>query len=196
MKNVIKTTIGIIAISFASISVSQADSNRDRDHARADRTSQKQHAKQFDRYKKHYQIHRQQRGNFLNNPAKRPHWKQANSKRRYMKHERKRAIKQMRRDRAYRRTVRQMYRNRVHRRAVNQEYRNRTYRRDYGYGRYVAPAHRVTYTSHSHSNKVVPVLAGGLIGSSIANRVSHGDPGATVGGAIFGAIIGNAIARH
>ena len=183
MKNVIKTTIGIIAISFASISVSQADSNRDRDHARADRTSQKQHAKQFDRYKKHYQIHRQQRGNFFNKPAKRPHWKQAHSKRHYMKHDHKRAIKQMRRDRAYRHTVRQVYRNRAQ-------------RRDYGYGRYVAPAHRVTYTRHSHSNKVVPILAGGLIGSSIANRVSHGDPGATVGGAIFGAIIGDAIARH
>jgi len=42
----------------------------------------------------------------------------------------------------------------------------------------------------------VPVLAGTLIGSAIANNVSHGDPVVTIGGAVVGAIIGNQIAHH
>ena len=179
MKNLIKTTIGIIAITFASISVSQADSNRHRDHDRVDRTQNQ--AKQFERYEKHYQMHRQQRGNHLSNHVNRPHWKHAHWERQYWKHERKRAIKQIHRERAYRR-------------ALKQEYRDRAYRSNYGYSRYVAPSHHVTYVSHSHH--ALPAIAGGLIGSSIANNVSHGDPAATVGGAVFGAIIGNAIARH
>lgn len=175
MKNIFKTTIGVIAITFASISVSQADSNRHRDYDRSDRV-QNQRSEQFNRYKKHYQMHRQHKGNHLFNHTPRPHWKHAQWKRHYWKLERKRAIKQMQRERAVRRAVRQDYRA--------------------GYGRthYVAPPHHVTYVGHS--NNAVPVIAGGLIGSSIANNVSHGDPAATVGGAIFGAIIGNAIAHH
>ncbi|MCW9032298.1 MAG: hypothetical protein OQK58_12475 [Gammaproteobacteria bacterium] len=168
MKTVIKTTIGILAMTFASISVSHADSNRhNRDY---DRGHQKQHAKQFDRRDMHKSLYRDQRGNHLRHQVKRPHWKHATLKRHYWKHGRKYVIKQMPHDRAYRRA--------------------------YGYAHYVAPAYTVRYSGHSHSNKVVPVLAGGLIGSSIANNVSHGDPAATMGGAIFGAIIGNAIARH
>ena len=182
MKNVIKTTIGIIAISIASISVSQADSGRQRDHDRADRHSQKQHAKQFDRYSKHYRMHRQQRGNHLYDHVKRPHWKHSNWKRKYFKNERRRAMKQVRRDRAYHR-------------ALKREIR-REHRHNYRPARYVAPSYNVTYRSHSHGNKFVPVVAGSIIGSSIANRASHGDPSATVGGAIFGAIVGNAIANH
>jgi len=196
MKTVIKTTIGILAITFASISVSQADSNRhNRDY---DRGQQKQHAKKFDR-RHDMQKHkfREHRGNHLRGHAKRPHWKHAGWKRHYKAHKRMRVIKQMRQDRrAYRRAVKQEYRDRAYRRAVKQKYRNRAYRRDYGHSRYVAPSYGVRYSGHSHSNNVVPVLAGGLIGSSIANNVSHGDPAATVGGAIFGAIIGDAIARH
>ena len=194
MKTAIKTTIGILAITFASISVSQADSNRhNRDY---DRASQKQHARQFDRrdMKKHQ--FRESRGNHLRGHKTRPHWKHTSWKRHYKAHKRMRAVKQMRRDRKYRRAVKQVYRNRAYRHSMKNKYRNRGYRRDYGYSRYVAPAHSVTYSTRSHSNNVVPVLAGGLIGSSIANNVSHGDPAATVGGAIFGAIIGDAIARH
>lgn len=191
MKTVIKTTIGILAITFASISISQADSNRhNRDF---DRAAQKQHNQKFDRRDKRKHMNRQHRSNHLNHSKRRPHWKHAGWKRHYREHKRMRAIKQMRRDRAYRRSVRQVYRNRAHRRAVNQ---HRAYNRNYGYSSYVAPSHSVTYSRHSHANKIVPVLAGGLIGSSIANNVSHGDPAATVGGAIFGAIIGDAIARH
>lgn len=181
MKTAIKTTIGILVITFASISVSQAESNRhNRDY---DRASQKQHARKVDRRDMNKHQFRKQRGNHLRSHDRRPLSKHTSWKRHYKAHKRMRAIKQMRHDRKYRRAVKQVY-------------RNRAYRRDYGYSRYVAPAHRVTYSSHYRSNKVVPVIAGGLIGSSIANNVSHGDPAATVGGAIFGAIIGNAIARH
>lgn len=45
-------------------------------------------------------------------------------------------------------------------------------------------------------NNVLPTLAGGLIGSAIASDASHGDSGAILGGAIFGAVVGNAIAGH
>ncbi|MDH5599763.1 MAG: hypothetical protein OEY78_00535 [Gammaproteobacteria bacterium] len=195
MKNIIKTTIGIIAISLAGISVSQADTDRQRDNDRADRYSQKQQAKQFNRFDKHYRMHRQQRGNHLYDHVKRPHWKHSNWKRHYLKHERRHAMKQVRRDRAYRRAVKQMYRDRAYRRALKREL-HREYRHNYRPARYVAPSYNVTYSSHSHGNKFVPVVAGSIIGSSIANHASHGDPGATVGGAIFGAIIGNAVANH
>jgi len=181
MKTVFKTTIVILAITFASISVSHADSNRhNRDY---DRGEQKQHAKTFDRRDMQKPQFREHRGNHLRSHAKRPHWKHTSWKRHYKAHKRMRTIKQKRHDRA-------------HRHAVKQFYRSRANRHDYGHSRYVAPSYGVRYSNHSHSNKVIPVLAGGLIGSSIANNVSHGDPAATVGGAIFGAIIGDVIARH
>lgn len=195
MKSVIKTTIGIIAISLASVSVSQADSNRhNRDY---DRAPSKHSSKKFDRrdHKKHQ--YRQHRGNHLHGHGKHPRWKHVGWKRHYWEHKRFRAAKKMRRDqRAHRRAVKQMQRERAYRRALRHDYRQRRFNRDYGHVHYVAPAPRVTYRTHSRSNNVVPVIAGGIIGSSIANNVSHGDPAATLGGAIFGAVIGDAIARH
>lgn len=63
------------------------------------------------------------------------------------------------------------------------------------------PPRRVIHTnvivsSPSPHNTVLPALAGGLIGSAIASDASHGDPGAILGGAVFGAILGSAIAEH
>ena len=67
-------------------------------------------------------------------------------------------------------------------------------------GNTYAPAHygakRVIIRNRHHHNRVLPVLAGGLIGSSIGNSISHGDPVAAFGGAVFGAIIGDAISHH
>ena len=51
-------------------------------------------------------------------------------------------------------------------------------------------------SGHGHTNNALPVIAGGIIGSSIANNASHGDPVATFGGAVFGALVGNALTRH
>jgi hypothetical protein len=82
--------------------------------------------------------------------------------------------------------------HRSYRRVERHGYRHTTYVTPY----YVAPSHSspsIVVTSSSHA---LPVLAGGLIGSAIANDMSDGDPVATFGGAVFGAIVGNAIARH
>lgn len=190
MKSVIKTTIGILAISLASVSVSQADSHRhNRDQ---DRQAHKQFSKKLDRRDNHKHQYRQHRGNHLSGHHKHPRWKHAGWKRHYWEHKRI----QKRYQRAQRRAIKKMRRDRAYRRALRHEYRQHKFNRDYGYVRYVAPAPRVTYRTHSHSNNVVPVIAGGIIGSSIANNVSHGDPAATLGGAIFGAVLGDAIAQH
>ena len=65
-----------------------------------------------------------------------------------------------------------------------------------------APRHRVVEKVvvrdrhyHGHGNPL-PALAGGIIGSAIANDLSHGDPAATFGGAVFGAILGDALSHH
>jgi len=187
MKSVIKTTIGILAISLASVSVSQADSNRhNRDY---DRAPHKQYSKKFDRRDDRKHQYRQHRGDHLPGHSKHPRLKHSGWKRHYWEHKRLRAIKRMHRQE--RRALKRVYREREYRRALRRDYHHNR-----GHVRYVAPAPRVTYRTHSHSKNVVPVIAGGIIGSSIANNVSHGDPAATLGGAIFGAVIGDAIARH
>lgn len=61
------------------------------------------------------------------------------------------------------------------------------------------PRRRVIHSNvivTSPHNRVLPTLAGGLIGSAIASDASHGDSGAILGGAIFGAVVGNALAGH
>lgn len=56
--------------------------------------------------------------------------------------------------------------------------------------------HHVIIKDHQHNHSILPVLTASLIGSSIGNHISEGDPAATFGGAVFGAIIGNAISGH
>lgn len=190
MKSVIKTTIGILAISLASVSVSQADSNRhNRDY---DRAPGKHYSRDSGRRDHKKYSHQQYRGKHVLGHNKHPRSKHAGWKRHYWEHNRMKK----RHQRAHRRAVKQMHRERAYRRALRHDYRQRIFLRNYGHVRYVAPVPRVTYRSHSHHNNVVPVIAGGIIGSSIANNVSHGDPAATLGGAIFGAVIGDAMARH
>ena len=65
-----------------------------------------------------------------------------------------------------------------------------------------APRHRVVERvivrdrRYDHHRNPLPALAGGIIGSVIANDLSHGDPAATFGGAIFGAMLGDALSHH
>lgn len=49
---------------------------------------------------------------------------------------------------------------------------------------------------HHHHGNALPVIAGGLIGSAISSDLSHGDPVATFSGAIFGAMLGDALSHH
>ena len=163
----IKTTIGIIAVVISSISMAEAGQNRhERDNDRHYDNSRQEH---------HYrQNHR------------RPHWKRARHARhhyREQRHNRRHAG------------------NRHHR--YERSNRNHTnWRRDHGYRHItysssrVYPSHSIAVNNHGHSGNVLPVIAGGLIGSSIANNASHGDPVATFGGAVFGAVVGNALTRH
>lgn len=170
MKTSIKTTIGIIAIALSSISIAQAGQNRhERDHDR-----------QYDRGNFHYEKSRHAR--HVGKHQRRHHWKRAHrAQHRYFDRHGKRHM------RAYERTRRNHsgWRRGGH----------HVEKRD----SYVLPRHRsprVSVSTRIHSNNALPIIAGGLIGSTIANDASNGDPGATFGGAIFGALVGNAIARH
>jgi len=59
---------------------------------------------------------------------------------------------------------------------------------------YRVPHHRVnTLIVERRHHPHLPVVVGGIIGSAIANDVSHGDPGAIVGGAVIGAVVGRAL---
>ena len=162
----IKTTIGIIAVVISSISMAEAGQNR----------HERDNDRQYDN--SHQERHYRQK-------HRRPHWKRA----RHARHH-------YRENRHYRKH----YGSRHHR--YERSHRHNSYRghkRGYRHNAYRSPrvySSRIVVSGHGHSNNVLPVIAGGLIGSSIANNASHGDPVATFGGAVFGALVGNALTRH
>ena len=102
------------------------------------------------------------------------------------------------------RHARQHYREQRHYRKHHYNRHERSHRYNTKWKRshrtYITPriysSHRLTVSSHGHSNRALPVVAGGLIGSVIANDASHGDPVATFGGAVFGALVGRALTHH
>lgn len=113
----------------------------------------------------------------------RPYWKKARHERRHYREQRHYRKHHNRYERSHRYNKRAKHERR---------YRTTTY----------TPAH-ITTTSRvivssrrHHSNNALPIVAGGLIGSVIANDASHGDPVATFGGAVIGALVGNAISHH
>ena len=177
MKTSIKTSIGIIAIGLSSISFAQAieyRSDRHYDKPRHERNNHKSERREHVKHMSHRQEH-------------------FRAKRHIRKHKR------------YNRHMRNDFR--AHKRARNHYRRHHGYRTDwrhkhsykhYRRSSYVQPRYRTSgHSSHiSVSGSGVPVLAGTLIGSAIANNASHGDPVATFGGAVIGAIIGNRIAHH
>lgn len=171
MKTSIKTTISIIAIAISSITFAQAGQNR---HERgSDHNDDRGYV--APRHQRHYRHNERTR-----------HWTRVHNRHdryRHKRHHRKHHYSKYRNwDRPYWK--------RSHRRVEKHVYHH---------NRYSAPRHsvsRVIVRDRHHRNNALPVIAGGLIGSSIANNVSHGDPVATVGGAVFGAIIGNAISHH
>lgn len=171
MKTSIKTAIGIIIIAVSSISLAQAGDRRsERDH---DRNYDRSHSRSYEqpRHKRHYRKH-----------ERRHHWKRFGHRKNHYRAPRHFNGKYYRKHQRY---------NKHHRGY------NRVERHDYHHTTYVtpryAPSHRVVITNSDHA---LPVLAGTLIGSAIANDASNGDPAATFGGAVFGAIVGNALAHH
>ncbi len=177
MKTSIKTTISIIAIALSSISIVEAGQNRhDRDHDR------------------NYEKPRQERSYRQNNHRRQ--WAYTNHR-----HDRYRGHRHYRKHHNYGHHGKRYIKvcNRSHRKHSGwrrgHHYSERHVYRD----TYVQPRHlstRVFINADLHPGNALPVLAGGLIGSSIANDVSHGDPAATFGGAVFGALVGNALTRH
>lgn len=169
MKTSIKTTIGIIVIALSSISLAQARDHRsERDH---DRSADRSHARSFDRgHSRSYEQPRHER-RYRHN-ERRHHWKRFNHRSNHY--------------RGHRRAHRSYYRKHH---GYERHYRSHRRFSRHGYN-------RTTYVIPRHSDHALPVLAGTLIGSAIANDASNGDPAATLGGAVFGAIVGNALARH
>lgn len=95
------------------------------------------------------------------------------------------------------RHARQQYRQqRHHRYNRSHRYNTRWKRNHRTYTPRIYTSHRVMVSGHGHSNRALPIVAGGLIGSVIANDASHGDPVATFGGAVFGALVGSALTHH
>ena len=190
MKTIIKTTIGIIAITIGSVSVAQADNNR---HERG--YEKPRHEKQY-------------RENTRN-----PQWKHTYNKkeryrdeRHYRKHHADRYVTII--ERPHKRVEKHVYRDRGHRRVEKHVYHHRAYappprrveKHVYHHGHY-APAPRrvvkkVINRDRHHHNNALPVIAGGLIGSAIGHDIGHGDPVVTFSSAIFGAMVGDAVSRH
>ena len=180
MKTSIKTIIGVVAIAIGSISMAQAGEHRNkRDNDR------------------HYDKPRQERQ--FRHDERRSHWKRAHNR-----HDRFRAKRHAREYRFHKRQARKARRHlRAYKRLQRWE-RHHGWKRDYrrsGYGYDYKPYRAPRHSSHisvrtHHSGNALPVIAGGIIGSAIANDASHGDPAATFGGAVFGALVGNALSQH
>jgi len=168
MKLNIKTTMSIIIIAVSSISFAQAEQHRfERSHnLNADRN----HSRSYDS-QRHYR-----------KSERRQHWKRSAHRSKHYRAQRH----------SYKRHHGYKQHHRTYRRIERHGYHHTTYITPH----YVAPRHSSHGIVVTSSNHALPVLAGGLIGSAIANDVSNGDPVATFGGAVFGAIVGNAIARH
>lgn len=183
MKLNIKTTIGIIIIALSGISVAQAEQHRsERGH---DRSADRNHSRNYERPR--------QNRNYRHN-ERRQHANRHN--RNFRGHNNYRYDRHSRR---HMRVFKRLHRGNHHYRG-HQNRGNHYGWRNRHHTTYVAPrhpSHDVTYSTNHHSdNSALPVIAGTLIGSSIANDASNGDPVATFGGAVFGAIVGNAIAQH
>lgn len=200
MKTSLKTTISIIAIAISSVSIAQAGQNRhDRDQERVYEQPRYQHQnlRSEKRHSTRRDVLQPERYGKRSHRNKYNRFEQYREQRHYRKH------KRMNRQ-AKRHAKRQM---RAHKRAhrFDRKYKhsghgyNRIYRQDtYVAPRYIAPRHISSdvFVDNRHSNhNGLPVLAGTIIGSSIANDLSNGDPAATFGGALFGAIIGDALSH-
>ncbi len=187
----IKATIGIIIIALSSVSMAEAgQKHHERDNERLD---DRGHYRQYDtphheRNFRKYNQHKQ--------------WRHA-KRHRQIRREVRRELRHERQQRRFNRHMRKYIR--AHRRYYhwNNDWR---YERShfYRHSSYIAPDYyavpryrsRVVISSGHHSDNVLPILAGGLIGSAIASDASGGDAGAAFGGAIFGAMVGNAISQH
>lgn len=198
MKLNIKASIAIVTIALTSITMAQAGENRhQREGLRFDDNAHKKTAKRPNREHQY----RQKSHRYSSKHSNRHYNYRA--KRRDARQQRSHERRQYRYERGLKRVHNRHYGwKKGWKRQQRKHYKRDHYRRSRyvePHYNYIAPrraSHNVVVSSNHHSDNVLPVLAGGLIGSAIASDVSDGDPGAAFGGAIMGAIIGNAIAQH
>ena len=194
MKLNIKTTIGIIVIALGSMTIAEAGERRgDRNYEKP--RQERSHRQENRRKDWNRSSHREDR--YSERRHFRKHMRaERKARRHFRKH--KRFERQARRHfKAYKRS-RGHYSGWRHGHRPYKKVYYRTAGYDYVTPYYSAPSYstHVSVSSHHDGDNVVPVLAGTLIGSAIANNASHGDPAATLGGAVFGALVGNALSRH
>lgn len=177
MKKSIKATVVIIVTALFGMSTVQADDD-DRDEREYSYEREYSRGYENPRHERHYRKFKQ-----------RKHWKRSH-----------RAKHHFRNHHGYNNPARRHFRTyeRIRRdySGWEREYRveKRVYQESYISPRYRSPG--ISINTHLHSKNALPTIAGGLIGSAIANDVSHGNADAIFGGAIFGALVGNALARH
>jgi len=186
MKHNIKTTISIIAISLGSMTLAEAGERH------GDRNYEKPRQERSHRQEKH-------RKDWNRSSHRDTRYSERRQFKKYLRAERK-ARRHFRKHKQFDRHARRHFKAYKHsrkhgwKRSYYRPYKKAYYNTSY----YSAPIHssHVSVSSHHNVGNAVPVLAGTLIGSAIANDASGGDPVATFGGAVFGAIVGNAIAHH
>ena len=195
MKLNIKTTIGIIAIAISSMTIAEAGERRgDRNYEKP--RQERSHRQENRRKDWNRSSHRDNR--YSERRHFRKHMRAERKARRHFRKHKRLERKAKRHFKAYKRS-RGYYSGWKH----GHRPLKKAYYRTSGYDSYATPynsapgySSHVSVSSHHDGGNIVPVLAGTLIGSSIANNASNGDPVATFGGAVFGAIVGNAIAHH
>jgi len=178
MKNIIKTSM--LAVVVLGSSFAQAGQNR---HEQSEfRVYNKPHSERHYRQNERrqdwkHQQRKKHKSGYQRHYKKQHYAKYRDSYRSHWKHNRRHVEKRVFRDNRGHRVEKHIYHSK----------------------RYYAPrtvVKKVIIRDRHYHNNALPVIAGGLIGSSIANNVSEGDPIATFGGAVFGAMIGNAISHR
>jgi hypothetical protein len=205
MKNTITSIIAIAGISVGLTSIAEA-SDRDRGYYSEKRIVKKIRHDDQRRWKyRNTDKRRNHDKHFYRNAEKHRHGKRFADKHAY-KHKGKRFVKKHVYHRNGRRIIeKHVYhkpRHRVEKRVYHHYAPVPRHRVEKRVIHHYAPRHRVVekvivrdrhYDRHGNP---LPALAGGIIGSAIANDLSHGDPAATIGGAVFGAMLGDALSHH
>jgi hypothetical protein len=182
MKNTITGIIGIVGITVGFMSAAEA-SDRDHGYYQEKRIVKKMRHEDERRWKyRDVEKRRHDNRRFYSHPEKQRHYKKYQHGKRFVK--------------------KHQYKHKGHRYVEKHIYHKpprRFEKRVYHHYDH-APRHRVikkiiVRDRHYHNN-ALPVIAGGIIGSAIGSDLGHGDPMSTFSGAVFGAMLGDALSHH